>query len=207
MKIFGYARVSSREQNCARQLEAFKNEGIRADCIYVDQVSGKNSEREQYLALKSRLTRGDMLIVKSIDRLGRNYDEIIEEWKFITRNMGADIRVLDLPLLDTSKNCNDLTGTFISDIVLQILSYVAEQEHVNIRQRQSEGIALAKAQGKHLGRPLIPKPANFDCVYEKWLSKQLHVSKALKLTGLKRSTFDRFVREKKQNCIKSGDSV
>jgi DNA invertase Pin-like site-specific DNA recombinase len=199
MNIFGYARVSSKEQNCARQLEAFRNEGIADDYVFVDQSSGKNFEREQYRALRSRLASGDILIVKSIDRLGRNYREIIDEWKYITKDIGADIRVLDLPLLDTSKSCNDLTGTFISDIVLQILSYVAEQERVNIRQRQSEGIALAKAQGKHLGRPLIQKPANFDGVYEKWRKRQMTASSALSLTGLKRSTFDRFVREKKQS--------
>jgi DNA invertase Pin-like site-specific DNA recombinase len=198
MKLFGYARVSSREQNCGRQEEAFKKAGVRSDCIYVDKSSGKDFERDQYQALKARLKRGDTLIVKSIDRLGRNYNEILEEWKSITKDIEAHIRVLDLPLLDTAKAGKDLTGTFIADIVLQILSYVAEQERVNILQRQAEGIALAKAQGRHMGRPLIRKPNNFDKVYEKWRAGQIPATKALKLTGLRRSTFDRFVREKKR---------
>jgi DNA invertase Pin-like site-specific DNA recombinase len=198
MKMFGYARVSSREQNCGRQSEALKKAGVKQDRIYVDHCSGKNFEREQYQALKARLKRGDILIVKSIDRLGRNYNEILAEWKSVTKDIEAHIRVLDLPLLDTAKTSKDLTGTFISDIVLQILSYVAEQERVNIRQRQAEGIALAKAQGRHMGRPIIPKPSNFDKVYEKWRAGHIPATKALRLTGLKRSTFDRFVREKKQ---------
>jgi DNA invertase Pin-like site-specific DNA recombinase len=198
MVTYGYARVSSREQNCARQSEAFKKAGVKPGCIFIDRSSGKDFERDRYRALKSRLKRGDMLIVKSIDRLGRNYNEIIEEWKSVTKDIRAHIRVLDLPLLDTSKSSNDLTGVFISDIVLQILSYVAEQERVNIRQRQKEGIALAKAEGRHMGRPLIKKPSNFDRVYAKWRAKQIPASQALRLTGLKRSTFDRFVREKKQ---------
>jgi DNA invertase Pin-like site-specific DNA recombinase len=199
MSTLGYARVSSREQNCARQLEALQKAGVKPDCVYVDRSSGKNFEREQYRALKARLNRGDTLVVKSIDRLGRNYDEILEEWKSITKDIEAHIRVLDLPLLDTTKTNRDLTGTFISDIVLQILSYVAEQERINIHQRQAEGIALAKAQGRHLGRPSIRKPDNFDKVYEVWRAGRIPAAKALKLTGLKRSTFDRFVREKKQN--------
>jgi DNA invertase Pin-like site-specific DNA recombinase len=204
MNTYGYVRVSAREQNCARQLEALSDVGVNPDCIYIDKLSGKDFERDMYRALKSKLAQGDILIVKSIDRLGRNYNEILEEWKSITKDIGAHIRVIDMPLLDTTKNCNDLTGIFIADMVLQILSYVAEQERVNIRQRQQEGIALAKADGRHMGRPLIKKPCNFDKVYEKWRKKQIPVSKALKLTGLKRSTFDRFVREKKQ-CRAAGD--
>ncbi|MDR0380563.1 MAG: recombinase family protein [Oscillospiraceae bacterium] len=196
-RIFGYARVSSREQNSARQFEALKNAGVIPSQVYTDQASGKDFDRTAYQTLKSRLCTGDILVVKSIDRLGRNYHEIIEEWKELTKDLGAHIRVLDLPLLDTTKSGRDLTGTFIADIVLQILSYVAEQERVNIRQRQAEGIALARAQGKHLGRPYIPKPSNFDKVYENWRAGRIPAAKALKQTGLKRSTFDRFVREKK----------
>jgi DNA invertase Pin-like site-specific DNA recombinase len=200
MNTFGYARVSSREQNCARQLDAFEKAGVSQAFVYIDRCSGKNFERERYGALKSRLMHGDTLIIKSIDRLGRNYNEILAEWKHLTKEIGVHIRVLDLPLLNTSEICEDLTATFISDIVLQILSYVAEQEHVNLRRRQKEGIALAKAQGKHMGRPPIPKPSNFDSVYERWQSGRIPAAKALRLTGLKRSTFNRFVREKKQNC-------
>jgi DNA invertase Pin-like site-specific DNA recombinase len=197
-QVFGYARVSSKEQNCARQLEALENAGVDTDHIYVDKASGKDFEREQYLILKERLRRGDVLVVKCIDRLGRNYAEIIKEWKVLTKDIEANIRVLDLPLLDTTKSAADLTGTFIADLVLQILSYVAEQERVNIRQRQREGIALAKERGQRFGRPQISKPVHFDKVYEMWRNKQITVSKALLLTGLKRSTFARFTREKEQ---------
>ncbi|MDR1156779.1 MAG: recombinase family protein [Oscillospiraceae bacterium] len=206
-KIFGYARVSSREQNSARQFEALRNAGVIPGQVYSDQASGKDFERTEYQALKARLCAGDILVVKSIDRLGRNYHEIIEEWKALTKDLGVHIRVLDLPLLDTTKSGKDLTGTFIADIVLQILSYVAEQERVNIRQRQAEGIALARAQGKHLGRPYIPKPPNFDKVYEHWRAGHIPAAKALKQTGLKRSTFDRFVREKKAEAAARTTSI
>lgn len=149
MLIYGYARVSTREQNLARQVEELKK---IADCIYSDKESGKDFNRPAYKKLIKKIKRGDVLVVKSIDRLGRNYDMIIEEWQTITKKKGADIKVLDMPLLDTTTK-GDLTGKFISDLVLQILSYVAETERANIKERQAEGIRIAKANGVKFGRP------------------------------------------------------
>ena len=162
-KIFGYARVSSKEQNEERQLNAFKEFGIDERDIYVDKQSGKDFNRDNYLVLKHILRENDLLVIKSIDRLGRNYNMIIEEWKDITQNIKADIVVIDMPLLDTRNN-KDLLGTFISDLILQILSYVAEQERTFIKQRQKEGIENALNKGVKFGRPKIEKPANFDNV-------------------------------------------
>ena len=156
-KIFGYVRVSSKEQNEDRQLIAFKEFGIDERDIYIDKQSGKDFNREQYNVLKHILRENDVLVIKSIDRLGRNYNMIIDEWKDITKNIKADIVVLDMPLLDTRNN-KDLLGTFISDLILQILSYVAEQERTFIRQRQKEGIAAAKNNNVKFGRPKIKKP-------------------------------------------------
>ena len=194
-KIYGYARVSSKSQNQGRQIEALMNANVEAEHIFVDKKSGKDFEREEYQKLRAQLKKGDVLTVKSIDRLGRNYNEIIQEWKFITKEIQGHIKVIDMPLLDTTVSGRDLTGTFISDIVLQILSYVAEQERANIRQRQMEGIALAKAQGRRLGRPRTELPAKFDEVYKKWKNKDVSLEKALKLLGLKRTTFYNFARE------------
>ena len=195
MNVTGYARVSSKEQNQGRQVEALVHANVEADCIFVDKTSGKDFEREEYQKLKSLLKKGDILVVKSIDRLGRNYNEIIREWKSLTQEKQAHIKVIDIPLLNTTKSGKDLTGTFISDIVLQILSYVAEQERINIRQRQAEGIALAKAQGKHFGRPRKKRPAKFDEVYNQWKNGEIPFAKALKLLGLKRTTFYNLARE------------
>lgn len=193
---YGYARVSSKDQNQGRQIEALLATGIETNNIFVDKASGKDFERREYQKLKALLKGGDILVVKSIDRLGRNYDEIIQEWKYITKYLNAHINVIDLPILDTTKSNKDLTGIFISDIVLQILSYVAEQERINIRQRQAEGIALAKAEGKNLGRPQIKRPAKFDEIYEQWKSGSITLEKAMKVLGLKRSTFYKFANEK-----------
>ncbi len=173
-KIFGYARVSSKEQNEERQIKAFKDFGIDERDIYIDKQSGKDFERENYLVLKHILRENDLLVIKSIDRLGRNYNMIIEEWKNITKDIKADILVLDMPLLDTRKN-KDLLGTFINDLVLQILSYVAEQERTFIKQRQKEGIESAKKNNVKFGRPKIEKPSNFDYVVDKWKKKEIRV--------------------------------
>ena len=162
-KIFGYARVSSKEQNEERQIVAFKYYGIDERDIYIDKQSGKNFDREQYNILKYILRENDILVIKSIDRLGRNYNMIIDEWKDITKNIKADIVVIDMPLLDTTKN-KDLLGTFISDLILQILSYVAEQERTFIKQRQKEGISTTMNKGIKFGRPTIEKPQNYDIV-------------------------------------------
>ena len=187
-KIFGYIRVSSKDQNIDRQLVSFKEYGIDERDIYIDKQSGKDFNREQYNTLKHILRENDLLVIKSINRLGRNYDMIIDEWKDITKNIKADIVVIDMPLLDTRKN-KDLLGTFISDLVLQILSYVAEQERSFIKQRQKEGIDNAKKNNVKFGRPRIEKPQNFDIVVSKWKNKEIKSKEAMELLGLKPNTF------------------
>ena len=193
-KIFGYVRVSSKEQNEDRQLIAFKEFGIDERDIYIDKQSGKDFNREQYNALKHILRENDVLVIKSIDRLGRNYNMIIDEWKDITKNIKADIVVLDMPLLDTRNN-KDLLGTFISDLILQILSYVAEQERTFIKQRQKEGIAAAKNNNVKFGRPKIEKPQNFDIVVNKWKNNEIKTKEAIEILGLKPNTFYNLVKE------------
>lgn len=193
-KIFGYARVSSKEQNEERQIVAFKNYGIDERDIYIDKQSGKNFDREQYNILKHILRGNDILVIKSIDRLGRNYNMIIDEWKDITKNIKADIVVIDMPLLDTTKN-KDLLGTFISDLILQILSYVAEQERTFIKQRQKEGISTAMNKGIKFGRPTIEKPQNYDIVVSKWKNKEIRTKEAIEQLGLKPSTFYNMVKK------------
>lgn len=194
-KIFGYARVSSKEQNEERQLVAFKEYGIDERDIYIDKQSGKDFNRENYITLKYILRENDLLVIKSIDRLGRNYNMIIDEWKDITKNIKADIVVIDMPLLDTRKN-KDLLGTFISDLVLQILSYVAEQERTFIKQRQKEGITNAKNNGVKFGRPRIEKPQNFDVVVNRWKNKEIKSKEAMELLGLKPNTFYNMVNSR-----------
>ena len=192
-KVFGYARVSSKEQNEDRQLNAFKEFNIDERDIYIDKQSGKDFNRESYNVLKHILREEDLLVIKSIARLGRNYEMIINEWKDITKNIKADIYVIDMPLLDTRKN-KDLLGTFISDLVLQILSYVAEQERTFIKQRQKEGISNAINNGVKFGRPKIEKPHNFDTVVNKWKNKEIKTKDAIKLLNLKPNTFYNLVK-------------
>ena len=187
-KIFGYVRVSSKAQNEERQLVAFKKYGIDERDIYIDKQSGKDFNREQYSILKNVLRENDLLVIKSIDRLGRNYNMIIDEWKDITKNIKADIVVIDMPLLDTRNN-KDLLGTFISDLVLQILSYVAEQERRFIKQRQKEGISNAINNGVKFGRPKIEKPSNYDDVIRLWENKKIKSKEAMEMLGLKPNTF------------------
>ena len=187
-KVFGYGRVSSKDQNIERQLLAFKEYKIDERDIYIDKQSGKDFDRSNYNVLKNVLRENDLLVIKSIDRLGRNYNMIIEEWKDITKNIKADIVVIDMPLLDTRNN-KDLLGTFISDLVLQILSYVAEQERGFIKQRQKEGIENAKNKGIKFGRPRIEKPSNFDMVVNKWKNKELKSKEAMEILGLKPNSF------------------
>ena len=193
-KIFGYARVSSKEQNEERQIVAFKDYGIDERDIYIDKQSGKDFDREQYNILKHILRENDILVIKSINRLGRNYNMIIDEWKDITKNIKADIVVIDMPLLDTTKN-KDLLGTFISDLILQILSYVAEQERTFIKQRQKEGISTAMNKGIKFGRPTIEKPQNYDIVVSKWKNKEIRTKEAIEQLGLKPSTFYNMVKK------------
>lgn len=188
-RIYGYARVSSKEQSEERQIKAFEELGISERDIFVDKQSGKDFDnREQYQILKRMLRENDLLVIKSIDRLGRNYNMIIEEWKHITSIIKADIKVIDMPMLDTTNN-KDLLGTFISDLVLQILSYVAEQERIFIKQRQKEGIMVAKSNGIKLGRPKILKPSNFDYIANKWRNNEISTKEAINELNLKANTF------------------
>lgn len=170
MNIYGYARISSKDQNEARQVKAFKDIGIDDINIYVDKQSGKDFKRTSYKKLLKILKNGDLLYIKSIDRLGRNYDEILQQWSLLTKEKNIDIVVIDMPLLDTRYEKN-LIGTFLNDIILQILSFVAENERRNIRQRQAEGIEIAKSKGVKFGRPKKPLPENFAEIIEKWEKK------------------------------------
>ncbi|MDE7269667.1 MAG: recombinase family protein, partial [Acetatifactor sp.] len=158
--VYGYLRVSSRDQNEHRQRIALQEMNVLEKNIFVDKQSGKNFDRPSYKCMVRRMKKDDLLYIKSIDRLGRNYEEILEQWRILTKEKGIDIVVLDMPLLDTRRG-KDLMGTFLSDVVLQVLSFVAENERINIRQRQAEGIAAAKARGVRFGRPAIPCPDNF----------------------------------------------
>jgi DNA invertase Pin-like site-specific DNA recombinase len=187
-KIYGYIRVSSRDQNEDRQMIALKELSVSEKNIFMDKQSGKDFERPQYKKLVRKLNRDDLLYVKSIDRLGRNYDEILEQWRILTKEKGIDIVVLDMPLLDTRRG-KDLLGTFLSDIVLQVLSFVAENERTNIRQRQAEGIAAAKAKGVRFGRPPKPLPDNFHSVYQQWKDRKITGLAAAKACDMPMSTF------------------
>lgn len=160
--IYGYIRVSTKEQNPERQYQSLEEEGLKRSDIYLDRMSGKDFSRPAYQKMLKQLKKGDLLLVKSIDRLGRNYEEILEQWQYITKTIGADIRILDMPLLDTRCGKDDLTGGFIADLVLQILAYVAQTERKFIRQRQTEGIAMAKAKGIRFGCRSVLKPI-FPC--------------------------------------------
>lgn len=185
---YGYVRVSSKDQNEDRQLIALQLQGIDEKHTFIDKQSGKNFERPQYKKMLKKLHMGDLLCIVSIDRLGRNYEEIQEQWRFLTKEKRVDIVVLDMPLLDTRKG-KDLMGTFIADLVLQILSFVAQSERENIKKRQADGIAAAKARGVRFGRPSIEWPDNFQEVYEEWKSKKLSVGEAARLCGFARATF------------------
>lgn len=187
-KTYGYVRVSSQDQNEDRQMIALRGAGCGERMIFKDKQSGKDFNRPQYRRMLKRLKPGDLIYIKSIDRLGRNYEEIIEQWRYLTKEKGVDIVVLDMPLLDTRRG-KDLMGTFLSDIVLQILSFVAENERKNIRERQREGIDAAKARGVRFGRPERPLPVNFASVYREWKSKKISLEKAAKACGLPQGTF------------------
>lgn len=186
---YAYARVSAFDQNFDRQFDSFLAQGISPRNIYSDKKSGKDFERTNYKRLIRKLRQGDLLIIKSIDRLGRNYEMIMEEWRKITKIIGADILVLDMPLLDTRDWNKSLTSKFVSDLVLQILSYVAETERENIKARQREGIAAAKRRGVKFGRPPVPVPHNFEEIVFLYKRKQISLAQALNDTGLKQSTF------------------
>ena len=187
-KIYGYIRVSTREQNEDRQLIALREIGVPEKNIFLDKQSGKDFNRPQYKKLLRKLKKDDLLYIKSIDRLGRNYEEILQQWRVLTKEKGVDIVVLDMPLLDTRRG-KDLMGTFLSDIVLQVLSFVAENERSNIRQRQAEGIAAAKARGVKFGRPPKPLPDNFHSVYQRWKNGKITGTQAAKECGMPLATF------------------
>lgn len=193
---YGYVRVSSTDQNEDRQMIALFACEIPKNNIYMDKQSGKDFDRPQYKKLTRKLKSGDLLYIMSIDRLGRNYEEIQKQWRMLTKDIGIDICVLDMPLLDTRQG-KDLMGTFIADLVLQILSFVAQSERENIKKRQAEGIAAAKAKGVKFGRPEIGTPENFGTIIKQWERRQITTEKALKLCHMSRSTFYRKQKEYK----------
>lgn len=192
--IYGYIRVSTIDQNEDRQYRALKEVGVDDGNIYMDKLSGKDFNRPRYKALLKKLREGDLLYILSIDRLGRNYEEIQNQWKIITKEIGADICVIDMPLLDT-RTAKDLMGTFIADLVLQILSFVSQNERENIRKRQAQGIAAAKARGVHMGRPVKEVPENFPEIVKLWEKKKISTEQALIDCNMSGSTFYRRVRE------------
>ena len=189
MSVYGYIRVSSKDQKEDRQQIALKEVGVELQNIYVDKQSGKDFNRPQYKKMLRKLKKDDLLYIKSIDRLGRNYEEILQQWRILTKEKGVDIVVLDMPLLDTRRG-KDLMGTFLSDIVLQVLSFVAENERTNIKQRQAEGIAAAKAQGIKFGRLPLPLPDNFYEVHKAWRSKKITLKQAAAACNMPVGTFD-----------------
>ena len=195
--IYAYIRVSTKHQNIDRQFEEIKTLGIDDKYIYIDKESGKDFDRTNYQKLIKKLKKDDLLIIKSIDRLGRNYHMILEEWARITKTLGADIKVLDMPLLDTRIEGKNLVGKFISDIVLQVLSFVAENERINIKQRQAEGIRIAKEKGVKFGRPKATLPPNTNDILDKYINKELTNIEAAELIGVSRGTFFRLVKDRK----------
>lgn len=205
MKRYGYIRVSTKEQNPERQVLAMKEQEIDQSNIFCDKMSGQDFSRPQYLKLISVLRKGDTLVIKSIDRLGRNYGEILEQWRYITKTVGAQIQVIDMPLLNTNSVQEDLTGTFIADLVLQILAYVAETERSFIRQRQAEGIAAAKRRGVHFGRKKKDIPDDFAKYCQLWTEGKISLRKAAKALQINYSTFYRRCLEQKnsgESCFK-----
>ena len=201
MAVFGYVRVSSQEQNEDRQMISMEQAGVPRSNIYIDKQSGKDFNRPNYNRLMKKLRSGDTLFIKSIDRLGRNYEEILNQWRIITKEKSVDVVVIDMPLLDTRHEKN-LLGTFISDIVLQLLSYVSETERTNIKQRQAEGIAAAKKRGVKFGRPIKEMPPNFGELITQWEKKELTMQEIMKTYDMSESTFYRRMREYDAGKIK-----
>lgn len=201
-KIYGYVRISSTDQNADRQFIALREKAVPARNTFTDMQSGKDFNRPQYQKLLGKLKRGDLLYILSIDRLGRNYEEIQTQWRILTKEIGVDICVLDMPLLDT-RNGKDLMGTFIADLVLQILSFVAQSERENIRRRQEEGIAAAKARGVKFGRPEVKIPNDFEEIIRQWEQKQLSVADITKQYGMSEATFYRKLREARRTHNKT----
>ena len=195
MNVYGYVRVSSKDQCTDRQLLALRDAKVPDQNIFVDKQSGKNFDRPQYRKLLKKLKENDLLIIKSIDRMGRNYEEILEQWRIITREKKADIAILDMPLLNTCKKQKGLTGTFIADLVLQILSYVAQTERESIRLRQKEGIQAAKIRGVRCGRPRKEIPPQFPGLFQKWQSGEISGREAARMLGVSHKTFFQWTRK------------
>ena len=206
MERYGYIRVSAKDQNPERQFLAMQEQQIEKEKVYLDKMSGKNFSRPQYMKLLKKLKKGDVIIIKSIDRLGRNYGEILEQWRKITKEIGADIQVIDMPLLNTNSFHEDLTGVFISDLVLQILAYVAETERAFIKQRQAEGIAAAKLKGVQFGCKKTELPDEFEKYYHMWNKGEISLRKAAEALQMNHTTFYRRCMERKEiiekNCSK-----
>ena len=192
--VYGYVRVSSIDQNEDRQLIVMDENNVPKGNVYIDKQSGKDFERPQYKKLVKNLKAGDLLYILSIDRLGRNYEDIQKQWRILTKDIGIDICVIDMPLLDT-RNGKDLMGTFIADLVLQILSFVAQNERENIKKRQAQGIAAAKAKGVKFGRPEVPVPDEFGKMIKQWEKKQIPLSQILNVCNMSEATFYRKLRE------------
>lgn len=192
---YGYARVSTKEQNTDRQIHSLIKEGVDKKNIYVDKLSGKNFKRPQYRRMLRKLKKGDELYLKSIDRLGRNYEEIIEQWNYLSKGKEVELIVLDFPLLNTKNTVHGLTGRFLTDLVLQILSYVAQVERENIRQRQQEGIALAQKKGVRFGRPPMKKPSNFEEVLQLRREEKISIREGASLLQVSPATFYRWLQE------------
>lgn len=194
MAVYGYVRVSTIDQNEERQMVEMRRVGVSEGRIYKDKLSGKDFNRPNYQKLLRKLKKGDLLYILSIDRLGRDYEEIQSQWRYLTREKEVDISVIDMPLLDT-RNGKDLMGTFLADIVLQVLSFVAQNERENIRKRQAQGIAAAKANGMKFGRPVIRVPDHFPQIIDRWERGEIKVAEAAKLCGMCESTFYHRLRE------------
>ncbi len=203
VNVYGYVRVSSIDQNEDRQLVALKSNGVSTQNIYIDKLSGKDFQRPQYKELVHKLKKGDLLYVLSIDRLGRNYKEILEQWRILTKEIEVDVCVIDMPLLDT-RNGKDLMGTFIADLVLQILSFVAENERENIKKRQAQGIAAAKLKGVKFGRPECSTPPDFERIIKEWTKGNITAVNAAETSGMSKATFYRKIRE--YNLLKNTEN-
>ena len=206
MERYGYIRVSAKDQNPERQLLAMQEQQITKEKIYLDKMSGQDFSRPQYVKLLKKLKKGDVIVIKSIDRLGRNYGEILEQWRKITKEIGADIQVIDMPLLNTNSLHEDLTGVFISDLVLQILAYVAETERAFIKQRQAEGIAVAKLKGVQFGCKRAELADEFEEYYQLWRKGEISLRKAAEVLQMNHTTFYRRCMERQkiieENCLK-----
>lgn len=204
--MYGYVRVSSRDQREDRQVLALREFQVPDQNIFMDKLSGKDFNRPQYRRMVRKIKKGDVLVIKSVDRLGRNYEEILEQWQLLTKEKHADVVVLDMPLLDTRKSEKNLMGIFMADLVLQILSYVAQAERENILQRQKEGIAAARRRGVKFGRPKKNVPAEFEQIKREWTAKKISSREAARRLGISQDTFLRWAREPHLECRKSKKS-